>query len=57
MPDIGDIQPLPPVWPIRPADGDGKRKRPTPDKDPPPAADRDKKDEGPGHVDEYAAGE
>ncbi len=56
MPDVGDVKPLIPVWPLRPADGDGKRKRPPPAKDKPPAAEPDN-DDGPGHVDEYAAGE
>lgn len=57
MPDVGDIKPLIPVWPTRPADGDGKRKRPPPDQEKPPVAEPHKDDDGPGHVDEYAAGE
>ena len=57
MADVGDIKPLNPVWPIRPAEGDGKRKRPPPAGDKPPAGEPDERDDGPGHVDEYAAGE
>ena len=57
MPDVGDVKPLIPVWPMRPTDGDGKRKRPPPARDKPPATEPDKDDDGPGHVDEYATGE
>lgn len=55
MPDVGDVKPLIPAWPARPAEGDGKRKRPPPAKDKPPAKPDDD-DDGPGHVDEYATG-
>jgi hypothetical protein len=57
MPDAGDVQPVTPAWPIRPANGDGKRKPAPPAKDKQPATEPEKDDDGLGHVDEYAAGE
>lgn len=57
MPDVGDVKPLLPIWPKRPADGDGQRKRPPPAPDKPPGVAPNKDDDDTGHVDEYATGE
>ena len=57
MPDVGDVKPLLPIWPKRPADGDGQRKRPPPAPDKPPGVAPNKNDDDTGHVDEYATGE
>lgn len=59
MPDVGDVKPLYPVQPIRPADGDSGRKRqpPPPAKDKPASEPGDNEDGGTGHIDEYASRE
>ena len=59
MPDVGDINPLLPIWPIRPEDKDTarRRKRPPEKKDKPRPESTDKDDDKPGHVDEYASGD
>jgi hypothetical protein len=53
MADVGDINPLHPIWPPRPAQGERKKKPPPPpDKEEPPVEKDD--NEGPPHIDEYA---
>ncbi len=55
MADVGDIRPLHPVWPTRPADQGGRRPPPR-DREPPARRPGDEPEDGDeeGHIDEYA---
>ena len=53
MAEIGDINPLHPVWPVRKTGDEEKKERPAPPK-PRPETDDDTPAEGPPGIDEYA---
>ena len=59
MPDVHDINPAQPVWPIRPEDRDTARRRKAPPakKDKPEPESGNKDDDRPDHIDEYASGD